>query len=54
MIALVLVIVAAICFLLGAMNVTAPINWTPLGLFWLTLALLIAGWWPALVTRGGL
>lgn len=49
--ALLLVILAAICFLLATIKIVAPIDFESAGLFWLTIALLIAGWWPAMVTR---
>jgi hypothetical protein len=46
MITLVLMIVALVCFLLGAANIPARVNWVALGLAFCTLAFVIGD--PAL------
>lgn len=38
---LVLYVVGLVCFALGAANVPSRVSWTPLGLFFLTLTLLV-------------
>lgn len=45
MIGLVLLVVALICFILGAINTPrlAPLNWVSLGLFFWVLSILIGG-----------
>jgi len=38
---LLIVIAAVVCFALGAFGVPSRVSWTPLGLLFLTLALLV-------------